>query len=69
MASITGYTQMGMQLVAGDARQCAGSGRSIAAARAWQGLALAPSAAKPAHTTVTFDVPDMHGNRRPRSSQ
>ena len=68
MASITGYTQMGMQLVAGDARQCAGSGRSIAAARAWQGLALAPSAAKPAHTT-TFDVPDMHGNRRPRSSQ
>jgi hypothetical protein len=67
MVSITGNNEMGMQLVAGDARQCAGSGRSIAAyrARAWQGLAL--SAAKPA--TTTFDVQDMHARRRPRSSQ
>jgi hypothetical protein len=68
MASITGITKMGMQLVAGDSRSCAGSGRSISAYRAWSGFAATANGTKPA-TQMLVDVPDTHRTRRPRSSQ
>ena len=68
MDSITGITQMGMQLVAGDSRLCAGTGTETSAHGAWQAFASA-HATKPATTRTLIDVPDMYGNRRPRSSQ
>lgn len=68
MVSITGYSEMGMQLVAGDARQCVESGRSISATGAWAfAAAAADFGTKPATRHLT-DVP-MNGTRRPRSSQ
>jgi hypothetical protein len=74
MDDITGITKMGMQLVAGDSRLCAGSGRSISAYRAWSGITThaqadfaAANGTKPA-TRMLVDVPSTQRHRRPRGT-
>lgn len=67
MDSITGFTQMGSQLVAGVAPVCAFAGRSTATHGAWQAFDAA-NGTKPAARHL-IDVPSMYGNRRPRSTQ
>ena len=69
MDPTTGYTQMGMQLVAGDPRPCAGFGL-VSTERAWQAsgaFAADARATKPA-TRMLIDVPATHRHRRLRSS-
>ncbi|MBA2281622.1 MAG: hypothetical protein M3527_10970 [Actinomycetota bacterium] len=74
MDDITGITQMGMQLVAGDSRPCAGSGRSISASRPWSGTTThaqadfaAANGTKPA-TPVLVDMPSTQRHRQPRGT-